>query len=119
MTRGDNASIGDGTTLEFPFAPDVIQEDINNDGWETCDDPILLVKVRCPLGWELEEDEDSISFNNSSDFYTYIIRSSIKFIYKLSDLSCWMSPNSVWNLCISYSLTICKSIWISYDGFNG
>jgi hypothetical protein len=55
-----------------PFETEEIQGDGDNDGFSTCDDPILQISVQCPVGWELDEEEDSISFNNVSDFYTYI-----------------------------------------------
>jgi hypothetical protein len=72
-TTGDSAEIGEGTPLLDPFETEVIQDDGDNDGFSTCDDPILQISVQCPVGWELDEEEDSISFNNASDFYTYII----------------------------------------------
>jgi hypothetical protein len=56
-----------GQNQTYPFAPDVIQDDGDGDGYSTCDDPVLLVKVECPVGWELDEDEGYISFGNSSD----------------------------------------------------
>jgi hypothetical protein len=73
LTTSENASIGDGTPLENPFANDVIKDDGDEDGYSMCDDPILQIKVQCPVGWELDEEEDSISFNVAEDFYTYII----------------------------------------------
>jgi hypothetical protein len=63
----NNTGIGEGTPLLNPFENEVIQDDEDNDGFSTCDDPILQISVQCPVGWELDE-EDSISFNNASDF---------------------------------------------------
>lgn len=71
-TSQDSDAIGQGPPLLNPFETEVIQDDGDNDGFSTCDDPILQISVQCPVGWELDE-EDSISFNNASDFYTYII----------------------------------------------
>jgi hypothetical protein len=62
-----------GQNQTYPFTPDVIQDDGDGDGYSTCDDPVLLVKVECHIGWELEEDEGNISFSNENDSYTYII----------------------------------------------
>jgi hypothetical protein len=72
-TTQDSDAIGQGQPLLDPFENEVIQDDGDNDGFSTCDDPILQIRVQCPVGWELDEEEDSISFNNGSDFYTYII----------------------------------------------
>ena len=60
---------------QTPFAPDIIQDGGDGDGFSTCDDPVLLVKVEYPVGWELEENEGNIIFSNANDSYTQIKRS--------------------------------------------
>jgi hypothetical protein len=72
-TTQDSDEIGQGPPLLDPFETEVIQEDGDNDGSSTCNDPILQISVHCPVGWELDEEEDSISFNVADDFYTYNI----------------------------------------------
>jgi hypothetical protein len=66
-------TLATGQNKTYPFAPDMIQDDGDRDGYSTCDDPVLLVKVQCPVGWELEEEEGSISFRYPNDSYTSII----------------------------------------------
>ena len=60
-----------GQNQTYPFAPDAIQDDGDGDGFSTCDDPVLLVKMKCPprcgFGSNNDNDNDGDNDNSSSD----------------------------------------------------